>query len=288
MVFRFSNGSRKTKSKSTTPGTRSARIGPLWPIIDPQADELRVSNSCASSAHKTRNRPLSARVTSWASNGVSREQFDRTVVQMLERIVAARQTVEPSRPGLFLRYRDKWVTPGGQTLDLPVSGSNNQQFSFICRPLSSVWIAGALTRTDRFYGAKSNCRRNTLLDGRSRSLNLAMVTVTTVPIGDVTYLLRDGRFRRLSVADFSQDPLAGSPAHAGELQSWARDKASEDIVAQLVPVGLQVMKARMGGLKIQSEYPSEIVFAPCAANPPQVHNEIGFALRPDAFDACDH
>ena len=29
-----------------------------------------------------------------------------------------------------------------QTLDLPVSGSNSQQYSFICRPLASVWIVG--------------------------------------------------------------------------------------------------------------------------------------------------
>jgi hypothetical protein len=46
------------------------------------------------------------------------------------------------------------------------------------------------------------------------------------------------------------------------------------------------MKARMGGLKIQSEYPSETVFAPCAADTP-VHDAEGFALRPDIYDACD-
>ncbi len=124
-----------------------------------------------------------------------------------------------------------------QTLDLPLSGSNNQQYSFICRPLSSVWIAGALTRTDRLYGREVK-------------------------------------------------PQA-APDHAGELQIWARDKSRDDIVAQLIPAGPQVIKARMGGLKILSEYPSETVFAPCAVNPPQLHDAIGFALRPDSFDACD-
>ena len=174
-----------------------------------------------------------------------------------------------------------------QTFDLPVSGSNNQQFFFICRPLSSVWIAGALTRTDRFYGREVKLQAKYVARWAQSFFEFGDGIVTTIPIGDVTYLSPDGRFR-LWVPDFSQDPLAGAPAHPGELQIWARDKASEDIVAQLIPAGLQVIKARMGGLKIQSEYPSEIVFAPCAANPPQVHDAIGFALRPDAFDACDH
>jgi len=39
-----------------------------------------------------------------------------------------------------------------QTLDLPVSGSDNQRYLFVCRPLSSVWINGALTRTDWLFG----------------------------------------------------------------------------------------------------------------------------------------
>jgi hypothetical protein len=173
-----------------------------------------------------------------------------------------------------------------QTLDLPVSGSNNQQYSFICRPLSSVRIVGALTRTDRLYGREVKLQAKYVARWAQSFLELGDGIVTTIPVGDVAYLSSDGRFR-LSVPDFSRDPLAGAPDHPGELQIWARDKTSEDIVAQLIPAGPQVIKTRMGGLKIQSEYPSETVFAPCAANPPQVHDAIGFAFRPDAFDACD-
>ena len=59
------------------------------------------------------------------------------------------------------------------------------------------------------------------------------------------------------------------------------------IIAQLVPTDPATLKTPMGGLKIRSEYPPGMVFAPCAANPPQVHDAIGFARRPARFDACD-
>lgn len=95
-----------------------------------------------------------------------------------------------------------------------------------------------------------------------------------------------GRFR-LPVPDFSQDPLAGTPDHPGDLQIWAIDKANNTLVAQLVPVEPAVIKARMGGLKIRSEYPSETVFAPCATNWRLRHGAFGIAVRQDACDECD-
>ena len=165
-----------------------------------------------------------------------------------------------------------------QTLDLPVSGSNNQQYSFICLPLASVWIVGALTRMDRLYGREIKLQAKYIARWSQSFLELGDGIVTTIPVGDVAYLSPDGRFR-LSVPDFSQDPLAGAPDHPGELQIWATDQASDGVVALLIPAGPQVIKTRMGGLKIRSEYPSEIVFAPCAANPPQVHDAQRGPLR---------
>jgi hypothetical protein len=173
-----------------------------------------------------------------------------------------------------------------ETLDLPVSGSSNQQYSFICRPLSNVEIVGALTRTDRLYGREVKLQAKYVARWAQSFLEFGDGIFTAIPVGDLAYLSPDGRFR-LSVPDFSQDPLASAPDHAGEIQIWARDKTSGDLVAQLTPVRPQVIKTRMGGLKIQSEYPSEIVFAPCAANPTPRHDAIGFALRPGASDACD-
>jgi hypothetical protein len=172
-----------------------------------------------------------------------------------------------------------------QTLDLPVSGSNNQQYSFICRPLSSVWIAGALARSDCLHGRKVKLQARYIARWAQSFLGLGDGIVTAIPVGEVAHLSPDGRFR-LSVPDLSRDPLAGAPDHPGEFEIWARDTASDHIVAQLFPAEPQAMKARMGGLKIQSEYPSETVFAPCASDTP-VHDAEGFALRPDVYDACD-
>ena len=173
-----------------------------------------------------------------------------------------------------------------QTLDVPVS-SLNAAIPFICQPLSNVWIAGILTWTDRLYGHAVNLQMNYVARWAQSFLGLRNGIVTTIPVGDVSSLAPDGRFS-LSVPDFSRDALAGAPDHSGELQIWARDKNSNDVVAQLVPARPLLLKTRMGGLKIRSEYPSETVFAPCATDPRQLHDAIGFALRPDAFDACDH
>jgi hypothetical protein len=175
---------------------------------------------------------------------------------------------------------------GIQILDLPVSSSNNQQYSFACRPQSSVWIAGTLTHTHRLYGRAVKVEARYVARWAQAFLHLDAGILTAIPVGDVASVSPDGRFR-LSVPDFSKDPLAGAPDHPGEIQIWARDKTSEEIVAQLIPAGSPVMKTRMGGLKIQSEYPADADFVPCAVNPPQLRDRFGFAARPDADDACE-
>lgn len=173
-----------------------------------------------------------------------------------------------------------------QTLDLPLSGSTNPQYSFICQPVRSISIAGALIRSDRLYGREVTLHAKYLARWAQAFLGLDESIVTSIPVGDVAYLSADGHFT-LVIPDLSQDPLAGAADHPGDLQIWAKDRTSEVIVAQLTPTGPQLIRTRMGGLKVQNEYPSEIVFAPCAANPPQRHDRIGFAIRPDVSDACD-
>ena len=172
-----------------------------------------------------------------------------------------------------------------QTLDLPLSRSDNPQYSFICQPVRSIWIEGVLTRSDRLYGLHVRLQAKYLARWAQQFLRLDESLVTGIPVGGVAYLSADGRFR-LEIPDFSQDPLAAAPDHPGEIQIWAKDRKGKAVVAQLIPTGAQLIKTRMGGLKVQNGYPSEIVFAPCAANPPRVHDRIGFAMRPDASDAC--
>jgi hypothetical protein len=45
---------------------------------------------------------------------------------------------------------------------------------------------------------------------------------------------RDGKFQ-LTVPDFGADPIAGAPDHDGEIEIWARDKSTGDLVPLLVP-----------------------------------------------------
>ncbi len=173
-----------------------------------------------------------------------------------------------------------------QTLDVPVSLSNNQQYSFVCRPLASVWIAGALTRRDLLNGHEIKIQANYVARWAQPFLGTDNSFVTGVPVGEVVNLSADGRFR-LAVPDFSQDALTADADHPGELQIWARDKTTSVIVAQLIPAGPQVTKTRMGGLKIRSEYPSEIVFMACPEDTHSVHDAFGFALRSDTSETCE-
>ncbi len=173
-----------------------------------------------------------------------------------------------------------------QTLDIPVSDSNSLGFSFNCQPLPSVWIAGAIARMDRFHGREVKVQAKYVARWAQRFLESGNDIVTTIPVGDAAYPSPDGHFR-LSVPDFSQDPLAGAPDHPGELQIWASDKTGDGIVALLIPAGPGVNKTKMGGLKIISEYPADLAFAPCVANPATMHDKVGFALRPGSNDLCD-
>src|ERR1035438_2633801 len=173
-----------------------------------------------------------------------------------------------------------------QTLDLHLMGADNPQFLFLCKPMRSIAIQGALIFPERLYGRKVKLQAKYIARWVQSFLGLDESIVTSIPIGDVAHLSADGRFR-LVIPDLSQDPLAGPPDHPGEIQVWAKDETSDAIVAKLIPTDPQFLKARMGGLKVSNEYPSEVVFTPCAANSAQPNDKIGFAMRPDIADACD-
>ena len=173
-----------------------------------------------------------------------------------------------------------------QILDLPVSESSNPQYNFACRPLPEVEITGTVPCKDRLIGRDVKLQAKYVARWAQSFLELGDGIVTTIPIGDMVEVSAEGRFR-LPAPDFSQDPLAGTPDHPGDLQIWAIDKANNTLVAQLVPTEPAAIKARMGGLKIRSEYPSETVFARCATNWRLRHGVFGFAVRQDACDECD-
>jgi hypothetical protein len=105
-------------------------------------------------------------------------------------------------------------------------------------------------------------------------------------VGEAANVSPGGHFR-LTVPDFSQDPLAGSPQLPGELQIWAIDKPSNQIVAELILTQPESLKTRMAGLKIQSEYPPELIFGFCAADYRRPHDAFGFAFRQDDTLTCN-
>jgi hypothetical protein len=172
------------------------------------------------------------------------------------------------------------------TLDLHLSGSDNTLYSFTCRPLESITITGTVVRSDRFYGCPVQFEAKYVARWAQRFLGLGADIVTVIPVGHPADLAADSRFH-LVIPDLSQDPLAGAADHSGELQIWTRDKTNDAIVAQLVPTGHSFITTEMGGLKVRNDYPPEIIFTPCAANPPLLHDKEGFAMRPDVPDACD-
>jgi len=172
-----------------------------------------------------------------------------------------------------------------QTLDLDLTGSDNPQFLFLCQPTTVIAIQGALILPERLYGRKVKLQAKYIARWAQSFLGLDESVVTSIQIGDVAHVSADGRFR-LVIPDLSQDPLAGTLNHPGELQVWAKDETSDAIVAKLIPTDPQFLKARMGGLKVRNQYP-EVVFAPCAERPAQPHDKYGFAMRPDIADACD-
>lgn len=196
------------------------------------------------------------------------------------------RTAREGRPAV--RIRGIVYAPGCaiQTFDLPPSTSHDEQFPFFCQPLPNLSIAGIVTRPDRLYGREVKIQAKYVVQWAQRFLGINTELLTSIPLGDPVNLSPDETFR-LSVPDFAEDPIAGTADHEGEIQIWAADKATGDIVALLVPTDPASLKVRVGGLKLQREYPSRIVFTPCASRRAQTHDAIGFARRPDISDACD-
>jgi hypothetical protein len=173
-----------------------------------------------------------------------------------------------------------------QTLDLKFSGPDSSQYSFVCEPVRNVEVRGVLARSDRLWGHAVKLQAKYIARWAQPFLGLDDTPVTSIVVGEMTDLSADGSFR-LVVPDFSRDLLRPNKSDApGEFQIWAKDVSTEAIVAMLVPQHPE--RTRMGGLRVQTEYPAELTFTPCSASSARVHDKLGFAIRPGTYDACDH
>jgi hypothetical protein len=177
-----------------------------------------------------------------------------------------------------------------QTIDLPTAGPAAPRYSFTCQSLPSVNLKGTLIKPDQLSGRDINIQVKYVARWAGRFLGLGDAILTDIPLGGTQHSTANGTFQ-LSLPDFSEDPLAGTTDHPGELQLLGRD-ASGKIVAQIIPT-VQFLRTRMGGLRIRKDYPVQVDFAPCSAphKAVQPHDEFGFSIRTDpreSIDACDH
>ena len=174
-----------------------------------------------------------------------------------------------------------------QTLDLSLSGTDTPQYPFTCKPIPAVSISGKVAHPDRLYSHGATLQARYIARWAAGFLGIDDSFAPIIPVGEASKLSADGSFQ-ISLPDFSAP--AGTPAenmdHSEEFQIWAKDKVSGNLAALLIPQGHQSIVTRMGGLKILSAYPSDIVFAPCDINSAQTHDAEGFALRPDIANTC--
>jgi hypothetical protein len=186
------------------------------------------------------------------------------------------------------RFRALLYAPGCaiQTADLPTLGTVIPRYSFVCEPLPMISLIGTVAKSGRFNGHDIDLNIRYVARWAQSVLGLGGGMVTDIPVGVARQALAGGTFR-LSLPDFSEDPLAGLD-HPGEFRILAKDRSSGRIVAQLVPA-TPSLRSRMGGLQIRKGYPETVEFAFCLAQGPRLQDANGFAIRPDGSDSvCEH
>lgn len=141
-----------------------------------------------------------------------------------------------------------------QTLKLELSDGSNPREDFVCRPAANAAIAGRLSESQRLGGHRVRLQAMYVAPWAQSFLGIGNAGVS-FPVGDAAEVEADGHFR-IAVPVLRED---------GEIQIRARDRTTGQDVGQVVPAGTPPFKTRMGDLKIQSEYPGEIVFTPCGS-----------------------
>ena len=162
-----------------------------------------------------------------------------------------------------------------QTLELQLSDQTNPREDFVCRPVANATIAGRLTESQRLGQHRVRLQAVYAAPWAQSFLGLGNVQVS-FPVGDAADAEADGQFR-ITVPVLRDD---------GEIQIRAKDRTSGEDIGQIVPAGTPGLKTRLGGLKIQAEYPGDMVFTPCGSGQPHLIDREGFARRV-RDDRCD-
>lgn len=161
-----------------------------------------------------------------------------------------------------------------QTLHVELSDQLNPQEDFICQPVANAVITGRLTESQRLGGHTVRLQPVYVAHWAQSFLGIGNVSVS-FPVGDAADVEPDGHFR-IAFPMLRDD---------GEIEIRAKDRTSGQDVGQIVPAGTPAFKTAMGRLKIQSEYPGEVVFTPCGSESRRLIDRQALAERRD--DRCD-
>ena len=175
-----------------------------------------------------------------------------------------------------------------RTVVLTPSNSEGPSYSFDCRPLPDIAIAGTLRRPDPLYGRDFKVQAKYIARWAPAFFGLEDNFSIGIPIGEAAEVTAGEPFRLL-VPDLSQDPLAGTQDHPGTIQVWATARRNNRVSGEPDLSGHQILLARscdeLLSLPIRPEYP-EITFTPCFSG--YLHDENGFAIRPYRNDPPQH
>lgn len=143
--------------------------------------------------------------------------------------------------------------------------------TFVCRPLPPVLLTGELTRADSAYPRQVELQATYLAVWANRFFGVKDGPVPSIPLHGPVYIGEDNRFRFL-IPDFASDPVTAS----GAMNIWAKDRATGDRVAILIPAG---SKTNINSVEVGHEYPVNRAFVACGVSGTAIRDNIGFALR---------
>lgn len=174
-----------------------------------------------------------------------------------------------------------------QTFDLPITELRAYNYSFQCHAVPQTEIQGVVTRADRLSTYSWAIQARYVAGWAPQFFGYDDGTATVIPLESTSnFDPRDLTFR-LSMPDLSQDVLANSQNHPGQIQIWAQDAKTGKRIAKLRLISSLTENAhkRFGDLPIGMPTRSLLQFASCAM-PPEEHDAYGFGKPADAGDVC--
>jgi hypothetical protein len=187
------------------------------------------------------------------------------------------------------RVRGIVYSPGCalQAFDIAIQEPRSYRYSFACEPIPQIEIRGSIPQKGRLYDGDVGIEAKYVVDWAPEFFKHDDGTVTEIPLGGSARLDDQNQFRLL-IPDLSRDKLAGSRDHGGEIRIFVRNQESGQLVDRLgfISQEPELRRTRFGGIPTGLIRPDSGVFAFCPIGSVFVHDEFGFAVRPEMRSAC--